>query len=521
MLNTIFNQKILNLLIAIIIAIFTTGYLRVHFITFFPEPDGGFYTYFAQEIHAALSNGQNISSDMPLSLYPLITSWVFSFEINQYIALRWIDLLLAVVASILFYKIILKESGSTIFTIILAGSALLVMNNKDIILYGFRNSIWVSYLPLFGALLIWQSISKADGYKFYLIGGLVALGILLREPFLLFIVLGGVSIFIGYGWNSFFKYLVGSALVGVITLGSVLFFREGNLLDLINTYFILTSEVNMIELSFIDVGLLIVDAFWFLVVISMLSIFYAIKSYRHNKNLININRFFFWAALALITLLEPLLKMPAPYHFANFIPGLVGLSAVGWSSLSLNQSDKTKKYSILIIILISIYGIYPNLSASLNSKHFKDSKASAHYAYNALWTDIYSSQEQIKWSAYLLIADVIKRSSNKESTLAVMIHSLALYPITGLRPPVFKLYALDRLYWTKLDRDESKFIDILKKYQPTIITTIMYKFPAGPEPQGLKETIVAIEKTNLYEKISTVTAPNVLMGEVYRLKDFK
>ena len=100
-----------------------------------------------------------------------------------------------------------------------------------------------------------------------------------------------------------------------------------------------------------------------------------------------------------------------------------------------------------------------------------------------------------------------------------MIHSLALYPITGLRPPVFELYALDRLYWVKLDRDESKFIDTLKKYRPTIITTIMYKFPR--EPRGLKETLVAIEKTNLYEKIFTVTAPNVLMGEVYRLKDFK
>ena len=47
----------------------------------------------------------------------------------------------------------------------------------------------------------------------------------------------------------------------------------------------------------------------------------------------------------------------------------------------------------------------------------------------------------------------------------------------------------------------------------------MYKFPG--EPRGLKETLVAIEKTNLYEKIFTVTAPNVLMGEVYRLKDFK
>ena len=70
MLNNILNQKFLNLIVAIVIAIFTAGYLRVHFITFFPEPDGGFYTYLAQEIHAALSNGKKIPSEMTLALYP-------------------------------------------------------------------------------------------------------------------------------------------------------------------------------------------------------------------------------------------------------------------------------------------------------------------------------------------------------------------------------------------------------------------------------------------------------------------
>ena len=242
MLNPILNQKFLNLLIAIILAIFVVGYLRVHFVAFYPEGDGGFYTYLSQEIHAALSNGQNIPSDMTLALYPLITSWIFSFEINQYIALRWIDLLVAVVASILFYKIILKESGGTIFTLMLAGSALLFMNTIDFILFGYRNSIWVSYIPLFSALLIWQGISKIDSHKFYLIGALVALGILLREPFLPFFILGGVSILIGYGWTSFRRYLVGSAVLGISILGFILIFREGNLLDLINTYISISSE---------------------------------------------------------------------------------------------------------------------------------------------------------------------------------------------------------------------------------------------------------------------------------------
>ena len=521
MLNPILNQKFLNLLIAIILAIFVVGYLRVHFVAFYPEGDGGFYTYLSQEIHAALSNGQNIPSDMTLALYPLITSWIFSFEINQYIALRWIDLLVAVVASILFYKIILKESGGTIFTLMLAGSALLFMNTIDFILFGYRNSIWVSYIPLFSALLIWQSISKTDSYKFYSIGALVALGILLREPFLPFFILGGVSILIGYGWTSFRRYLVGSAVLGISILGFILIFREGNLLDLINTYISMSSEGGSLgRNTFINDGLSIVKVFWYGILFSSMSILYATKLYWHNKNLININRFLFWGALALIPILEPLLKIPVPYHFTNCIPGLVGLSALGWSYFSLNQSKKVNRYGITIIILICIYGVYPNLSASLNSKMLLQKNAVIN-AYNALWIDIYSHKEIIKWSAFLTVADIIKRNSKKDSTLAVMSFSWALYPITGLRPPVFKMSSLNRIYSVRLDGDEDKFVDMLKKYQPTIITTIMYRLPGVEEFPGVKGSAVAIEKTNLYEKINTVSAPNVFMGDVYRLKDYK
>jgi len=517
MLNTIFNQKFLNLLIAIIVAIFTAGYLRVHFVTFFPEPDGGLYTYLVQEIHAALSNGKNIPSNMPLAIYPLITSWVFSLEINQYIALRWIDLLVAIAASFLFYKIILKESGSTIFTILFAGSALLVMNDKDFILYGFRNSIWASYVPLFGALLIWQSISKVENYKFYYIGALVAFGILLREPFLPFFILGGVSIFIAYGQTSFYRYIAGAALLGFISLGFLFFFREGGLSELINSYIDWGNHANRLERHFIDSSLRVFKVFWFGIFIAIIFIFYAIKLFWHNKNSVSINRFLFWGSLALIPIIEPLLKYPVPYHFLNCIPGLVGFSALGWRHLSLNESKKTKRYNMLIIILICIYGIYPNLSASLNSKYFKDSKASVSYAYDTLWVDIYSDEEQIKWSLHLKIADVIRKASKKDSTLGVLNSSHALYPITGLRPPIFT-GSNTMLNSILSEKEEGKAIDMLKKYQPTIISTIMYKNLGEEKPERFASTI---EKTNLYEKIYSGNAANIMMGDIYRLKNFK
>ena len=37
------NHKNLSTVIAILVAIFTTGYLRIHWIPFLPESDGGLY----------------------------------------------------------------------------------------------------------------------------------------------------------------------------------------------------------------------------------------------------------------------------------------------------------------------------------------------------------------------------------------------------------------------------------------------------------------------------------------------
>ena len=58
--------------------------------------------------------------------------------------------------------------------------------NHSFVLYGFRNSIWAAYVPLFLALLISQKTNSQNQYLFFLIGGLVTLGVLLREPFLFF-----------------------------------------------------------------------------------------------------------------------------------------------------------------------------------------------------------------------------------------------------------------------------------------------------------------------------------------------
>ncbi len=161
MLNTLIKPKTTQLFIAIIIAILTTGFLRLQLFSGLPSTDDGYYVFTSQFYYNNWTNSLEIK-DMPLHLFQLATSWVYGLDVNQYVSLRLIDGLVAVTASIILFKVILKESGSPLFTVILVTTLLILMNDIENIAYGFRNSTWAAYLPLFSALLIWQNISKKD-----------------------------------------------------------------------------------------------------------------------------------------------------------------------------------------------------------------------------------------------------------------------------------------------------------------------------------------------------------------------
>ena len=517
-------SKSLQLFIAIIIAILTTGFLRLQLFSGVPEPDGGYYTFHSQYIHYALTHGQDLK-DMGLFLYQFMTAWVYGFDLNQYISLRLIDGLIAITASIILFKVILKESGSPLFTFILVTTLLILMNDIENIAYGFRNSTWAAYLPLFSALLIWQNISKEDKYSFYLIGGLVSLGILLREPFLPFFLLAAIAIFIGYGRRVLIKYLIGSAVVGFSVLGVMLMFRGWDLLGLINSYLIRNAGVvvynNLIPGYFFHFGLSSIKANWFIYAAGSVSVIYLFKLYSTNKNLVNTNRVYFWLAIFLLPMLEPIMKIGFEYHFANTLPGLAGLSAMGWKHLMTQESKKVTTSSILIIGLLSLIVILPTINRTLIKSSniygpidaIKWAKAS----------DSFRGDQMIERSQYLKVAAKVYGLSREDSTLAVRGKMAAIFPLTGLLPPTFELHDLKTLY-TRLNFDDEELIKIIQKYRPTlVITTHLSSSPLDKDEIYFPEII---ENTNLYEKVGIIEENLAInygfkAGTIYRLKDFK
>jgi len=509
----------IHLFIATLIAIFTTGWMRIHLIPFLPEMDGGHYTFLAQSFYHSLSMGHNISSDMPFSLYALITSWVYGLEINQYMALRWIDLCLAVIASIIFFKVIIKESTSLPFTFIILASSFLIMNDNIFIYFGFSNSIWASYVFFFTALLISQNANKDSHYAFYFIGGLVALGVLLREPLLPYFIVGGVSIFIGYGWRALFKYSIGSALIGFLIVIALLILRSWDITGVIDGYSylgkILVDFKLMMADNHIKSGLIMLSEFWYGLILFFISVFYIAKTFLSDSN-INLGRFAFWLAIALVPLIEVWTKVAAPYHFAQCIPGFVGFIALTWVHLGSNESKATQRYSMIFIYVLCFLGMQSKLYLIHNN--YNDGR-SLKNAYNQLWGDSYRNPETIKTSNYLIAADAIRQLSNKDSTLAVGGGGAStLYPLTNLLPPIYKYYSLRALY-ASFEFNEDQLVNHLKEHRPTLI------MPTVQSIWGIERLSKAVQRTDLYELVAVIEHNQNLhaasiAGDIYRLKTF-
>ena len=505
-----------HLLIAITVAILTTGFLRSQTMVYPPASDSGLYTFASQWIFNAITQDILIK-DLPLYLYQFMTTWVYGLDVNQIILLRIIDCFVAIAASIVLFKVILKESGSKLFTVILMTSLLIILHDPSYVIFGFRNPIWASYLALFSALLVWQKSSIKDNFSFYLIGALVSLGILLREAFLPFSLLAWISIYITYGRPASVKYLIGSALLGFSVLSFMLMFRGWDLNNLIDSYLLIGAsydEYKGMGLTFTTGILNLMQIGWFVCALSLASILYFIKLKFISKKSVSMNRFYFWVLVALIPLIEPIFKLGFNYHYSNSLIALAGLTAMSWKYLSLQESKQIKKLSILLIGLMSLFIILP----TVNNKVIKKPLVSLSDVINSVNNyDSFRSPQLVESDQYITLAAKIYSLSREDSTLATSGLMQVLHPLTDLLPPTYELSWLRYLY-VKVNFDENKLIEIIKKHRPTLIVTTDWM-------PGEADMSAIIDKIDLYEKV--VVVPVNLKknygwksGTIYRLKDF-
>lgn len=212
------HRQRIRLVAAALFVVLVVVVLRLAVVGGYPSTDEGIYGYYALIIHDRLSQDLRLPNDGMLMLYPLMTSFVYSLNVNPIFAFRLIDIVPDALAAVLMLRISARLSGSLTASALITALFFALLNHPAFIQYGFKNSFFIALCPLLYAVILFLSEPQASASRYFAIGVLVALGVLLRETLLLFAVLGAVSIFAARGARGLKHYVAGGLAAGSLIL---------------------------------------------------------------------------------------------------------------------------------------------------------------------------------------------------------------------------------------------------------------------------------------------------------------
>lgn len=483
------SQQALRWLVVLV----AIGLPRLTVLGALPSTDEGVFAYFSQIIFSSLAAGHGLPDTGTLMFYPMLLSWVFDFSLNHIIFLRLIDLIVALAAGLLFYKLIEQESQSRIGAALISVIFLFIMNQPLFIQSGFKNSIFAAYIPLFIAMLWARNADQNTSYWFW-IGVLGAASVLLRETFIPFLIVGAISVLVSHGWRTLIRFTIGVALGGTVIISAVLIAR-GGIQSLIDAYInagdfyasmkdqtiplLITNGTLSAKESIVPLGISGLAVFGLL--------FHAI--YRRKINFLK--RFLFWASIALLPLLEPLSKVGFPYHFAVCLPGLAGLCALAWEQLISDRSQLAKIAITATFIAICTPLLLPKFDLLSNS--WTANKENLKGITNNAWRP-----EAITQSNYLLAAEAILKAAPPHGTLSISGFMFSLFPLTGLLPPAYESNHLSAMV-IKYGFDEHAFKNALESCPPDVLMTT-----SRTDLPGSDIISKAVESSKLYTVVATI-----------------
>lgn len=473
-------------LLAVLIS---TVYPRTLSLGAFPHMDEGFYAYWAQFVHQSLSQGQGLPDAGGFMLYPLLLSWLCALPGNTFVWLRLADMLVAAWAGWLFCRLLVRESQSVTGGILLALAFLTAMNRPAVIDEGFKNSIFAAYIFLLLALDLVRA-QDAHSPRWFAVGVLTALSVLLREPFAVFAVAGAAAIWVGYGVRALWRYVAGGCLGGILILALVGFLR-GGVAELIQSYVqagaVYSADAGQTWSLFVHSGLKSLIAFWPLLLLTMgAAIVFWRQTARGSRG-----RAWFWLAMALLPLLEPLSKPGFVYHFAVALPGCAGLCALGWSKFP-HTSPRLRRKGVIalclawFIMVLALPGI-GQARMTLDTLRSFPSPG---------WPEKYISE-----SNTLLAGKAVRAVLPSDGSLSISGFMFFLYPVTGALPPCPAMSDLSRTFIFS-GYDPSRFENMLRKAPPDVL--VIAEAHADHAAVFTKELQNAVTKTGLYVRAAEI-----------------
>lgn len=294
----------------------------------FPWLDDGYHAFIAQTINDSYACGNGFPGEISgFKLFEVLFFWVWRLPGNALFWLRLADLLAAAIAGWLFCLILIRESKSRTFGLLLAFAGLCGLNLPGAIQSGFKHSFFPAFACFFAAL---ELAARARPKLWLWAGALTALGVLFRETFFPFALLGCVSLLFAKNFAALWRFAAGGA-GGAIAIAALSALVRGQYAALLDFYFkygrIYEPEAGRRWLKFTENGSRALALYSPLLAIFACCLFaLAQRGFQGQRG-----RLCFWLACALLPLAEPLLKIGFLYHFSVCIPGICGFCACAFA----------------------------------------------------------------------------------------------------------------------------------------------------------------------------------------------
>jgi len=414
----------LTILVSIAFAVLLPRWLALGSL---PFTDEGYYAFYSQIIHSYLVTEHRLPDAGPLSVYPLVSAWVYATGANPLLLLRIQDAGVAIIAAYALFRALQALCHHRWLALLLTVGCMSTMNQFIFVQAGFKNSIFAAYIPLFAAY--WSAQQAESDKKWLICGALVAVSVLLRETFIPFAVLGAAACMFAGGPRAWVRYTIAGLLTGLVLMGAIVWSR-GSIKGLLAAYaesrIIFESMHAQVARLFADGSLAFLQHAWPLLGLSLCAALYlgwmALRtpSSRFTRPLL------FLSLAALVPLIEPISKIGFPYHFAVMLPAMTGLVALAGKAL-LAQSGHERALISGTACLVAALVLFQNLGPL--SKGDMSTQFLLARMNQTAWPE-----ELADKSNYLFAAQQIRQHATPGASLAASGWMNALYPLTGLLP---------------------------------------------------------------------------------------
>jgi len=414
-----------------------------------PFTDDGFYALHSMLNYDAITKEGKLLPLGVLQIYPILSSFIFAFDINHMLALRLLDMAIACIMAWLAYRLITQESDSVYVGFFISSMFVLAMNQELFIQRGFKNSIFVALVFLFISLRKGLENKLNSQNTWIVCGVFVGISICFREAFITFAIVGFFSILFSYGLRSSLSFVFGS-VISIAIIISILAIGRGGFWNIVEAYSMFSSAAQIsgklasnsmlwFELTGKEINFLM-PAF-FLFVLGLV-----IGFFRKKVTLLPVT---FWLAVSVAPLPEIVAKGGYGYHFAVCLVGLSGLFAYTFRAWKINHS-LLSSFAVFIVFVITFllafsrlphgHTLVTNIAYLISHVPQKDWPA-----------------EQVYSSHYLLTADTIRRLSKPNDTLETSGINFNVFVPSGLLPPLWSNNHLFDLGMTALAKNWSAY----------------------------------------------------------------